>query len=77
MSEMDGKKGGLSLDLKVSGVMACLMSEGSEFRDLAAKQENERSPLVLRMKCGTVSISVFSKEQRDLDGQCRCKKSKR
>ena len=62
----------------MSGVMACLMSEGSEFRDLAAKQENKRSPLVLRLKSGTVSVSVFSKEQmgsvdvKDQRGRTEC-----
>ena len=48
-----------------------------EFHDLAAKQENERPPLVLILNFGTVSIKVSSKEQRDLDGWCRCKRSER
>jgi len=57
-------------------VFTCL-PEGSEFRGLAAKLENERSPLVLILNSGTVSMKVPSKEQRDLDGRFRCKRSER
>ena len=38
---MDEEKAGLTFEIED------ILSEGREFQDLAAKQENERSPLVL------------------------------
>ena len=61
----------------MSRFFACLMSEGRQFHDLATKQEqeNERSPSVLQLNFGTVSIGVSSEQRRDLDGWSRCKRS--
>jgi len=53
------------LDLKVSKVFTCLMSEGRKLHNLAAKY-NRQSPLVLIVNFGTVSMRVSSEEQTDL-----------
>ena len=54
-----------------------VLSEGSELCGVPAESENERSPLVLQLDFGPVSLMVPSAERRDVDGRCRCKRSEK
>ena len=55
----------------MSRVVACLMSEGREFQDLAPKEKNERSPLVLQLNLSQYE-GIF-RRAKNLDGRYRSK----